>query len=183
MTSQFSDMTSPSNFFDVVFYLLSSIFTSPSFMSVSSLVLELWQLPFVRDWPEIWKLEIPWCEFCTIPGNWGKLGRPKIRDKITPSRLGLIIWWKVFVKWACRFSCEHFKFFSIKKLRKKLFPNKYIILRYSWFSLFYCTYFYVSIAVKVGHGWEVDLLFSSSINALKEMRHNRLNPSRPMHFK
>ena len=123
MTSQFSDMTSPSKLFDVVLYLLSSLFTGPSFMSLSSLVLELWQLPFVRDWPEIWKLEIPSCEFSTIPGNWGKLGRPKIRDKITPSRLGLINWWKVFVKWACRFSCELFNFFSIKNLGKNYFQT------------------------------------------------------------
>ena len=59
MTSQFSDMTSTLNFFEVVLSLLSSLVTGPRFMSISSLVLELWQFSFVRDWPEIRKLEIP----------------------------------------------------------------------------------------------------------------------------
>ena len=76
MTSQFSDMTSTSNFFDVVLFLLSSLVTGPSFMSISSLVLELWQFPFIRDWPEIRKWEIPPSEFCLISGDWGELGIP-----------------------------------------------------------------------------------------------------------
>ena len=62
MTSQFSETTSTSNFFDVVLFLLSSLVTGLSFMSVSSLVLELWQLSFIRDWPEIRKSEIPQSE-------------------------------------------------------------------------------------------------------------------------
>ena len=65
MTSQFSNMTSSSNFFD---------FTGPSFMSISWLVLELWQFSFIRDWPEIHKSEIPQYEFCPISGDRGKLG-------------------------------------------------------------------------------------------------------------
>ena len=36
-------------FIDVVLFLLSGLVTGPSFMSVSSLVLELWQLSFIRD--------------------------------------------------------------------------------------------------------------------------------------
>ena len=40
MTSQFADTTSSSIFFDVVLFLLSSLVTGPSFMSISSLVLE-----------------------------------------------------------------------------------------------------------------------------------------------
>ena len=74
MTSQFSDMTSTSNFFDVVLFLLSSLVTGPSFMSMSSLVLELWQFSFIRDWPEIRKSEIPPSEFCPISGHWGESG-------------------------------------------------------------------------------------------------------------
>ena len=71
MTSQFSDMTSSSNFFDVVLFLLSSLVTGSSFMSISSLVLELWQFPFpfMMDWPEIRKLEIPPSEFCPLSGD------------------------------------------------------------------------------------------------------------------
>ena len=49
MKSQFADITSSSNFFDVVLFLLSSLVTGPSFMSISSLVLELWQFSFIRD--------------------------------------------------------------------------------------------------------------------------------------
>ena len=78
MTSQFSDMTSTSNFFDVVLFLLSSLVTGPSFMSISSLVLELWQFSFVRDWPEIRKSEIPTSEFFPISGDWGELWIPNL---------------------------------------------------------------------------------------------------------
>ena len=48
MMSQFSDMRSLLIFFDVVLFLLSSLVTGPSFMSISSLVFELWQFRFVR---------------------------------------------------------------------------------------------------------------------------------------
>ena len=40
MKSQFTDMTSSSNFFDVVLFLLLSLATGPSFVSISPLVLE-----------------------------------------------------------------------------------------------------------------------------------------------
>ena len=76
MTSQFLDMTSSSNVFDVVLFLLSSLVTCPSFMSISSLVLELWQFSFIRDWPEIRKSKIPPSEFCPISGDWGELWVP-----------------------------------------------------------------------------------------------------------
>ena len=41
MTSQFFEITSSSNFFEVVFFHLSSLVTGPRFISISSLVLEL----------------------------------------------------------------------------------------------------------------------------------------------
>ena len=63
MTSQFVDMTSSSKLFDVVLFLLSSLVTGPSFMSISSLVLELWQFSFIRDWSEIRKSEYPRLSF------------------------------------------------------------------------------------------------------------------------
>ena len=66
------------NFFDVVFFLLSSLVTGSSFISISSLVLELWQFPFIRDWPEIWKSEITTSEFCLISGGWSKIGIPNL---------------------------------------------------------------------------------------------------------
>ena len=78
MTSQFVDMTLSSNFFGVILFLLSSLVTGSSFMSISSLVLELWQFSFIWDWPEIRKSEIPPSEFCPISGDWGKLGIPNL---------------------------------------------------------------------------------------------------------
>ena len=77
MTSQFSDMTSTSNFFDVLFHL-SSLVTGRSFMSISSLVLELWQFSFIKDWPEICKSEIHPSEFCPISRDWGELWIPNL---------------------------------------------------------------------------------------------------------
>ena len=78
MTSQFSDMTSMSNFFDVVLFLLSSLVTGPCFMLISSLVLELWQFSFIRDWPGIRTLETPPSAFCPISGDWGELWIPSL---------------------------------------------------------------------------------------------------------
>ena len=66
---QFSDMTSSSDFFGNVLLLLSSSDTGPSFMSISSLVLELWQFLFIRDWAEIGNTPI-W----VLPNIW-RLGR------------------------------------------------------------------------------------------------------------
>ena len=83
--SQICDMTSSSNFFDVVLFLLSILVTGPSFMSISSLVQELWQFFFIRDWPEIRKSQIAPCEFFPISGDWGKLGIPNL------ARMSLII--------------------------------------------------------------------------------------------
>ena len=59
-------------------FLLSSLDTGPSFMSISSLVLELWQFSFIRDWPEIRKSEIPPSEFFPISGDWDKLWIPNL---------------------------------------------------------------------------------------------------------
>ena len=78
MTSQLPYMTSSSIFFDVVLFLLSILVTGRSFMSISSLILELWQFSFIRDWPEIRKSEIPPSEFCPISGDWGELGIPNL---------------------------------------------------------------------------------------------------------
>ena len=78
MTSQFPDMMSSSKFFDVVLFLLSSLGTGPSFMSISSLVLELWHFFFIMDWPEIRKSEITSSEFCPISGDWDKLWIPNL---------------------------------------------------------------------------------------------------------
>ena len=65
-------------FFDVILFLLSSLVTGPRFMSISSLVLGLWQFSFIKDWPEIQKSEIPPFEFCPISGDWGKLWIPNL---------------------------------------------------------------------------------------------------------
>ena len=64
-------------FFDVVL-LLSSLVTGPSFMPISSLILELWQFSFIRDWPEIQKLVISLSGICPISAEWGELGIPNL---------------------------------------------------------------------------------------------------------
>ena len=66
------------NFFDVVLFFLSSLVTGQSFMSILSLVLELWQFPFIRDWPEIQKSEIPPTEFCRTSRDWDELRIPNL---------------------------------------------------------------------------------------------------------
>ena len=38
-------------------------------MSISSLVLDLWQFPFIRDWPEIQKLKVPPSQFFPRSGD------------------------------------------------------------------------------------------------------------------
>ena len=60
------------------FVFLVKLVTSPSFMSMSSLVLELWHIPFIKDWPEIRKSEIPPSEFCPVPGDWGEEEIPNL---------------------------------------------------------------------------------------------------------
>ena len=74
-------MTMTSNFLDVVLFLLSSLVTGPSFLSISSLVLELWlrirdykgydkgltRILEIRNTP-VWVL--------LISGDWGELWIP-----------------------------------------------------------------------------------------------------------
>ena len=69
------------HFFNVAVFPLSNLVSGPSFISMSLLVLELWQFSFIRDWPEIRKSEIPPSAFYP---NWDKLGKPNL------SRMSLI---------------------------------------------------------------------------------------------
>ena len=72
MTSQFTDLNSPSIFFHVDVFLLSSLVTGSSYISLSQLVLELWQFFFIKDWPEIRKSKMPQSEFCPISRGWNE---------------------------------------------------------------------------------------------------------------
>ena len=83
MTSQFSDIMSKSNFFDLVLFLLSSLVAGLGFMSISSLVLELWQFYFIRDWPEIQKSEILPSEICPISEDWGQVIDTKFSTNVS----------------------------------------------------------------------------------------------------
>ena len=74
MLPQFFDITPSTIFCNVAVFLLSNLVTGPRFMSTSSLVLELWQFLFIRDWAEIKKSEITIYKCCPISGNWNKLG-------------------------------------------------------------------------------------------------------------
>ena len=78
MMSQFLRHNVTFNLFDVVLFLASCLVTGPSCISTSSLVLELGQFSFIRDWPEIRKLEILLPEFCPISGDCGKLEAPNL---------------------------------------------------------------------------------------------------------
>ena len=78
MAPQISDMTSSSIFFDVVLFFLSSLVTGSSFISISSLVLELSQVSFTRAWPEIQNSEIPPSEFFPISGDWPEKRLPNL---------------------------------------------------------------------------------------------------------
>ena len=71
-------MKSSPIFFDLVSFLLSSLVTDPSFMSISSLVLELWQLLLIRNLPEIRKSEKSPSEFCPISGDWDEWRIPNL---------------------------------------------------------------------------------------------------------
>ena len=78
MASRLFGMTSSSNAFHVVLFLLSILVTGLSFISISLPVLELWEFSFIRDWPEIQKSEIPQSEFRPISPVWGKLQIPNL---------------------------------------------------------------------------------------------------------
>ena len=78
MTSKFASMMSSPIFFDVVVFFLSSLVNGPSFVSILSLVLELWQFSFIKDWPEIRKSEIAPSEFWIIFGDWDELRIPNL---------------------------------------------------------------------------------------------------------
>ena len=58
--------------------LLSILVTDPSFMSISLLVLDLWQFLFIRDWPGIRKLEITTSVLWLIFEDWGELRVPNL---------------------------------------------------------------------------------------------------------
>ena len=79
--SQFSDMTSSSKFFDVVLFLLWSLITGLSFMSIPSLVVELWQFSFIRDW----NTEIENTPLWVLPNIWrlGQVGDSKFGTKVS----------------------------------------------------------------------------------------------------
>ena len=84
MTSQLAGMTPSLNFFDVAVFLLLILVTGSNFMSILLLILELWKFSFIKDWPEIRKLELPPSEFCPISGDWGKWA------KLNLARMSLI---------------------------------------------------------------------------------------------
>ena len=54
------------------------VFTDPSFMSISWLVLKLWQFLFIRDSPEIRNSEKIPSEFCPVSGDWGEWRTPNL---------------------------------------------------------------------------------------------------------
>ena len=73
ITSQFSDMTSLSNF-RVSFFKFTYWSEFHFNIIAGSRVTKF----FIKDWPEIWKLEIPLSQFCPISRDWGELAIPSV---------------------------------------------------------------------------------------------------------
>ena len=78
MISRFSHVASSSIFFWRCFVSLVNFSYWSKFHANIITVLELWQFLFIRDRPEIWKLEIPPSEFCPISEDWSELGIPNL---------------------------------------------------------------------------------------------------------
>ena len=78
MKSQFSNMPSSLNSFWRCCVSLFKFSYSPKFKSVALLVLELFKLLFIKDWPEIKKLEILPPKYCSLSADRSKLGIPNL---------------------------------------------------------------------------------------------------------
>ena len=104
MALQFSDMMSSLIFFDVVLFLLSSLITCASFMSVPSPVQELWQFLLIRDWPEIWIRKYP---IWVLPNIW-RMGRVK------STKFGMNVFNKILLNAAKCQGCSFYGFWVIK---------------------------------------------------------------------
>ena len=93
-------------FFDVVLFLLSSLVTCPSFMSISSQVQELWQFLFIRTRnPEIRNIPV-W----VLPNIW-RLGWVK------KTKFGANIFNKILVNVVKCQGCSFYHFRVIKGKR------------------------------------------------------------------
>ena len=66
------------NFFNADVFPLSSLVTGPSFISISWLILELWQFWFKKDCREVRKSEIALSGFFPIFRDWDKLRIPNL---------------------------------------------------------------------------------------------------------
>ena len=105
MTSQFTDMTPSSNIFHVVLFLLSGLVTGPSFISISLLVLELWQFSFIRIDQKSGNRKYPCLSLQLLPflsssGKTSRGGGGKIIPPLphTQIRVKTLLQWKIFRK-------------------------------------------------------------------------------------
>ena len=65
-----------SNSFDLTVFLLTSLVSGPSFISISWP--ELRKFLLVKDWPVIWKSSIPQSKFYPVSWEWDKLEIPNL---------------------------------------------------------------------------------------------------------
>ena len=107
MAAQFPDVTSSPIFFDVIFFLLSSLATGPSFMSISSQILELWQFSHITDWPEIRKLVTPPSEFCPMSWDCSELGITKFGANVSNKM------------WLTAAKCQGYRFYCFWVIQGK----------------------------------------------------------------
>ena len=103
------------HFYDVGLFLLSSLVIGSSFMSISSLVLELWQFIFIRVWPEIGNTPV-W----VLPNIWRL-------EQVKDVRLGTNVSNEILLKLAKCMSYSFYHFWVIKVKptggRAKITPN------------------------------------------------------------
>ena len=97
-------------FLKIVLFLLLSLVTGPSFMPISSLVLELQQFCFIRDWQEIGKSKIPPSEFRAVSSDCGKSEIPHL-TQIFP------------IKYYWMFQNARVTAFTVSELLRKIKPG------------------------------------------------------------
>ena len=109
MTSQFVNRRHYYFFFCAALFLCSSLVTGVIFLSVSSLVLELWQLGFIRDWLKIQKLLI------TLP-VWVLSNTWQLRQ-VRDTKFGINVSNKMLLN---PIKCQGYSFYRFRVIKVKL---------------------------------------------------------------
>ena len=106
MTPQFTDMMLLSYFFDVVLFLLSSLVTGPSLMSISLLILKLWKFFFYKRLNR--NLEIGLTPFSFLANIWKQ-------ERFRDTNFGTNVSNKKFLD---RTKCQGYSFYCFWVIKK-----------------------------------------------------------------